>query len=322
MLDYYNELQKANNKNKQNVIEKVTRQDTYCAVFSTFISSIIALDNFPTNYKIMQNINIIDGMSGIIKENDKYYMCKVMPIGLYRNDGRPNKVNAFYMTESGVNSKECINDVDIILWYNNSFTIPDIHIIEWLAHTLTEVDVSMLAKVKFSRYNPLVRVKNQIEKMQIEEGLKGSKDGEIGIYISDKTLESLTETPDTNPVLNITDVKNSDKLQYLTHFNLDLMNRFYSLYGAPMNTTGKMAQQTEKEISGKDTSAWALPLDMLTQAKEFCERFNNLFNENVNAHFGILHELAWGKYANDCTKDNEPNKDIHDNINKVEEEKI
>lgn len=323
MFNYYKEFAKTDKSHKENVIDKMNRQETYLDFFTTFITSIIALENFPTNYKVLQGFNVQYGISGIVKENGKYYMAQVMPSSLYRNDGRPNKVIATYMTENGLVTKEYTNDVDIILWYNNSYCMADKDIINWLSYALTEGDISILANIKYSRYNPLVRVKNQIEKMQIEEGLKGSKDGEIGIYVSDTTLADIADNAEKNNVLNITDVKNSDKIQYLTHYHLDIINRFYSVYGLPMNTTGKMAQQTEKEISGQDASAWALPLDMLANAKDFCDRFNKMFSENTSAHFGYLHELAWGRFANDCTKDDKPGDDIHNvnnDVNDVEGE--
>ena len=141
-------------------------------------------------------------------------------------------------------------------------------------------------------------------------------DGEISTMISDDTFEDLLDK-EQDPILNITDVGNSDKIQYLSHLFQDFIKRFTMRYGCPISGVEKMAQQNNAEINGDVAYSWLVPIDMLNQAKEGCNRAKALWPElNIEAHFGTLHELMYIKFAQDITKDNpDMNVSIEENQN-------
>ena len=78
-----------------------------------------------------------------------------------------------------------------------------------------------------------------------------------------------------------------------------------------------MAQQNNAEINGDVAYSWLVPIDMLNQAKEGCNRAKALWPElTIEAHFGTLHELMYIKFAQDITKDNpDMNVSIEENQN-------
>ena len=78
-------------------------------------------------------------------------------------------------------------------------------------------------------------------------------------------------------------------MQYLSKFHDDLLRRFCTLYGQPMQTTGKMAQQTVEEIQGYDSFSMIIPSNRLEERQRGIAEFNRVFNENVT----IEYNTAW-----------------------------
>lgn len=303
-------------------VESFTRQ------LLTEVNQIIEFDNFPedNNQTLLKSICFREGMAGLLKDGDEYYVASVTRIGLPRKDGRPNMVTARYMKKTDEDNyavtikSNLINDKDIVLFYNGGLAAPDI-MIPRFAYILSEIDKSIKANVKYSRMNPLVKVRDNIEKAQLDKAIEDSdidKENRKYTYISSETLRELEESG-RDAILNLSDVTASDKIQYLSHAHLDIMNRFNSIFGVPANTTGKMAQQSVEEISGQDAKSWLIPLDMLKEAKEFCERVKKCFGLVIVAHFGIVHEMNFNKFVNRCTLELGAHEDPCDNEEKEEE---
>lgn len=293
----------------------VARQEIFENVIINTISQIIAIDNFPkeTRQEIAILYNLINGKSALIKKDGKYYVAECIQIGLSRNDGYPHKVRCMWVTEDGIKTGEFTNGIDCVVWFNTTYGNTDYNI-ERFAHKLAENDKSIDANVKFARLSPLVRVKNEVEKAQIEKALS-TEDGNISTYISDDTFSDIiNEGHDV--VLNVTNVKDSQYIQYLDHYKNSILDDLYNLYGLDRCSTGKMAEQTEKEISGRALSSFMLPENMLSCAKRFCEDCKVTFGLEMTAHYGRIHELSYNKLFNDCTKDNTENGDAcEENIN-------
>ena len=259
-------------------------------------------------------------MVGILKDDNGFQCCWVTPKGLPRKDGRPYKLIARYIsvvngTPKIIIKEDIENDKDIILFYNTSNGLPDFNII-WLAKMLGETDISIYKNILFARYAPLLRVKSEKEKKQLLTAISEIVDGKISTLISDDTFEDIL-AKEQDPILNITDVGNSDKIQYLSHLYQDIIKRFSMEYGCPISGVEKMAQQNNAEINGDVAYSWLTPIDMLNQAKEGCKRAKALWEDlTIEAHFGTLHELMYLKFAQDITKDNpDMNVSIEENQN-------
>lgn len=323
MFSYFDKVK----NEKQLKIVKQVRQDIIRQEFETDLVQIVEIDNFPKDLdqQLMKLLNLREGFSGLLKKGNEYFICSCSRIGLPRKDGRPEKVYARYINKGSIHIEEVTNDKEIVLWYNTDFANADYNPLRY-SHILAEVDVSILANVKRSRLNPLIRVKDSIEKASIDKALKESDVdyGTPSTYISESTLsELISNSSKDDAILNFTQVNDSDKIQYLSNLNLELRNRFYSKYGLTMNSSGgKMAQQTNAEVKGAESSSWILPLAMLKQAKEFCERCSKAFGLEMSAHFGMIHELNFMSFANDCTNDNTPHGDICEEGAEIEVEEL
>lgn len=302
--------------------EKGMKDFDYTAKFINKVNQIVRFDNFfeGLDQDIFNFIKIMDGVVGILKDDQGYECCRVFPAGLPRKDGRPYKVIASYITVKDGSPKvvvtnEIENDKDIVLFYNTSNGLPDLNII-WLAKMLGETDISIYKNILFARYAPLLRVKSEKEKKQLISAINEIVEGKISTLISDDTFEDILAN-NQDPFINITDVGNSDKIQYLSHLYQDIIKRFSMEYGCPISGVEKMAQQNNAEINGDVAYSWLTPIDMLNQAKEGCKRAKALWEDlTIEAHFGTLHELMYLKFAQDITKDNpDMNVSIEENQN-------
>ena len=302
--------------------EKGMKDFDYTAKFINKVNQIVRFDDFfeGLDQDIFNFIKITDGMVGVLKDEEGFQCCRVMPAGLPRKDGRPYKLIATYIrVKKGrpevVVTPEIENDKDIVLFYNTSNGLPDFNIV-WLAKMLGETDVSIYKNILFARYAPLLRVKSEKEKQQLTEAINKIVEGKISTLVSDDLFEDIL-AKEQDPVLNITDVGNSDKIQYLSHLYQDIIKRFSMEYGCPISGVEKMAQQNNAEINGDVAYSWLTPIDMLNQAKEGCKRAKALWEDlTIEAHFGTLHELMYLKFAQDITKDNpDMNVSIEENQN-------
>ena len=84
-----------------------------------------------------------------------------------------------------------------------------------------------------------------------------------------------------------------------------------------------MAQQTEREIEGKDASSWLVPVDILRQFKAFCERANNLYSEYLeeplDCRFGSVLMHNYESFISQTVASYENNKERNEELNGTDE---
>lgn len=198
----------------------------------------------------------------------------------------------------------------VLIWNNTEFTGD--FIISWYAKMFKEIDVSMEANVFNSRLHPIPIARNSKIKSAIDNifsSIKGeTKNNDTYSILSDAAFaEEINGTASKIDVLNLTDVKDVDKLQYLSKFHDDLLRRFCTLYGQPMQTTGKMAQQTVEEIQGYDSFSMIIPSNRLEERQRGIDEFNRVFGENVTVEYNDAwqNSLFKKEAINNETGDNE-----------------
>ena len=64
-----------------------------------------------------------------------------------------------------------------------------------------------------------------------------------------------------------------------------MLRRFCTLYGQPMQTSGKMAQQTIEELQGYDSFSMIIPSNRLEERQKGIDEFNRVFGENVTVEY-------------------------------------
>lgn len=191
----------------------------------------------------------------------------------------------YQITNVGVGHKQGKIGEVFAVGYNNSTLSPDFMLMQ-TASILTEIDVSERCNVLFSRLLRIPKVADEKEKVSIEKSIKAVMDGKFEAVVSKNVMEQIMETGSAdNKFLDLCDIKDIDKLQYLNQYRDNVVKRFYQFYGQGMQTTAKLAQQTTDELHGADTVAMVVPMDMLRRRKDMCEQINSLFGTDISVDF-------------------------------------
>lgn len=186
-----------------------------------------------------------------------------------------------------------IDNSDVAIIFLNSNYSPDLNV-GVFADLLSELITSIKCNILNSRYTNIPVVEDNKQKSAVDNALADIRNGKatsvlLNTGVSKELCELLGNDGKKDfPTLNLTNVKDSDKIQYLCKAYDDVFRWFYSLYG--MNTAGssKLAQQTREEIMTDNISSLIIPEDMLNCAKEGIEMFNKKFGTSASADFSTL----------------------------------
>ena len=128
-----------------------------------------------------------------------------------------------------------------------------------------------------------LHVHDEKEKTAIVNTIKNIIDGKVDAWVSDNVhADEIIDGVQKEPFLDLTDVKEIDKLQYLNQYRDNIIKRFFQIYGQKSQVTSKMAQMSVKEAGANDSLSMILTLDALRQREKFCDEINRLFGMNVS----------------------------------------
>ena len=238
-----------------------------------------------------------NGTVGIGKIKEKLYAFRCSPCG---------NVDAYGIgTElTGATPIGDINGVigqSVVMGINNSLMEAD-KILYWVGYILSEIDLSMQANIINARLHPTPVARDSKVKAVIDNVLNRMRKGEMESIVSDNVLSEWDEKFDI-PVVNLTNITNIDKIQYLSRFYDDILKRFYNMYGHALQTQNKAAQQTSDEVHGMDSTSLIIPLDMLKCRQEMVKDINNIFGLNVTVEFSPTWKLNMERFERDNEKD-------------------
>lgn len=291
-VDNFNWYSKLKEKFKKDATNK-----EYCKMFFESLSSMFNYTYEGDNDNVRYMVSIMNrklerwlrafGKLAFAKDGNEIYFGVCSFVGGKLNKyGLMDKVTIF--TLDGKARTYPVNDV--VIMFNNGAGTPEINALRY-ADKLTEIDTSWDCAVKNCRYTPLVLVKNEKVKKNIESAIEQSNDGKPFIVSGTDLLgtDLMRASGDSKGVeiFNITDVANSDKLQYLTHAHDDLMRTFYQIYGIDTNSTGKMAQQSVDEIEGNVGRSFIIPNDNYNWRKRALLE--------IEEKFGVTIDISWGE---------------------------
>lgn len=205
-------------------------------------------------------------------------------------------------TQNGY-TKSLTRDVDGVVIYNNSIYAPDIQIIDLFVDQLTEMLISLKTNILYTRNKPVFKAATDKEKRAIQEAFEKIKnDLEPVIVTSTNVMEEIDGTESVK-VLDITDVNNADKLQYIVKTIDDAFRWFFTLYGQSIQGNGKLAQQTVKEVDGSTSLSFIYPNDRLKKRQEGFDSFNKMFGTNITVRFSDAWLTESIKYKNEADID-------------------
>lgn len=205
---------------------------------------------------------------------------------------------------------------DVVLGLNNTMRLPSYDVLI-TGNLLADIDQSIHCCIVNSRLHPIPVATDNKSKVAIDSALKDCEVGKTTTILSDNVLGCYDNDIQTVEVLNLTEVKNSDKIQYLTHAKDDIYRNFYTRFGQAIQGTGKMAQQTEKEINGTTSVSMIVPYNMLKCRQEMVENINRIFDTNISVKFAKAWEHEFANYLREDEPIESTNKGVNENeINK------
>lgn len=194
--------------------------------------------------------------------------------------------------------------IDCVVIPNNYIYTNDFPLFWSFARRLTEVDTSLDLNVFFARLAPIIKVADNATKQAVDEVLNNILVGEMKSIISND-FEADVEGFKSLEVFNITDVKDIDKIQYLSKYHDDLLRRLYTLGGHSMAGTQKMAQQSAFEVGQNDTISMIYPMERLNTLRAGIEQVNKVFGTSASVKFSDAWQVEREKIETQIATNNQ-----------------
>lgn len=171
---------------------------------------------------------------------------------------------------------------DFICVFNNKTQTPDFQRIKF-SELFTQIDTCMGACLKKAMPSNVIGCANEKVRNAVNNTLKSGDNGEPNTLVAstydDEQLENAIHS------FELSDTTLIEKLQFLSKFRDDTLSRVATLYGMALNSTGKMAQQNNIEMQGYNIFSRIIPYNMLQTRRFAVDRFNKLFDTDLQVEF-------------------------------------
>lgn len=298
---------------------KIERQTNFNIIFNNLLASIIDMFEFGGLPESVKNDMIIrytfcNGVSAIPLKEKNPPVCICSLAGDIDAYGYGTEIVA--TTQNGKSYHGKIGE-DFAVLKNNTYMYPEFYILQ-TAKMLTELYTSLKCNIINARLAPIGRAKtdNQVNAITkaFEEIYKGKpytiKDGNV-----------FDESDGNSIIVNLTDVKNSQYIPYLSQLEDDILQKFYYHYGINMNNVNKRAQVSAEEVTGADPLVWTVPMQKLKEFEKGIEMLKPYY-PNASVGFGGIWKKEYERYMQDVEKpvesvekDGEENADDQDGNN-------
>lgn len=242
---------------------------------------------------------LLTGKVAFVKEGNEYL------VGRVSFSGEPTRYfygrDAIATAGNGFNKyyKNWSKNKNIVVAFNNNLKTPDFQLLK-TAGILSEVDISLLCNLVYSRLYPIGVAHDDKTKKVLEELFDNMQLGKFASITSRNILENLGGKDGAGiDVLNLTDVSVSDKIQYLAKYKDDTLRWLWSIYGQNVQATSKLAQESVDEVTSGQGVSMIVPHDMLHQRLRVCEELKKKFGWNVSVTFSE----PWQNEFADCNKE-------------------
>lgn len=252
----------------------------------------------------IEGILISNGTAGIGEYNDKLYVVAGSYCGNingYLPDRYVGAIQGIGTIEGNAEGTATNDELrvdlsignEIVVGWNNATLSSDLDIID-TASRLTECDTSEDLNILFSRLLRIPIAKDDKEKEVILSAIRSILEGKIDAVSSKIGLdEVITGNASEQKFLDLVDVKDVDKLQYLNQYHDNIMKRFFNRHGHSMQITSKIAQQSRDEIHGTDSISMIYPVQQLHYRQKFCDDLNRVFGEKYGFNCSVEFSPLW-----------------------------
>lgn len=250
-------------------------------------------------YYLALNGTIVVGKVTELGESSDIYLAMGGYNGNY-NGYLPEQYTAAVTGLGEISGKWYGDNKTVVVGMNNCMGVPEFDI-PFTAEVLSQVDISEKVNVIFARLNRIPYADNDTEKQGIESAIKSIVKGDVYAVANRNVKSKFDEFLEQSRVegekfLDLVDVDKINGLQYLNQYRDNIMKRFLSRRGYMVQTTSKLAQQTNSEIHGSDSYALLYPLEQLRERKKMVESINSLFGTTITVRFNEILEKVYRDY--------------------------
>lgn len=184
--------------------------------------------------------------------------------------------------------------------YNNTMRSPDLDLL-YYPDVLAQIDKSISEIIEQCRIAPLLCADNSVAEQEIKNVLNKLRYGEPQVITSENTLKSLQGLSSKQGIysIHLVDPNLTHNAQYLAELWDVMLRRFTNNLGMDTRKTTKHAQVTTAEATGMSAVSWVIPLDMLRNRKEFCEKMTEITGETWEVDFSEAWKTEYERYKNE-----------------------
>lgn len=300
-FDIYNPYVK-----KDKSINKLMNYETYKHYVNIETSMLMSMFNYkglPESIDIdyMEWCLVSFGVVAIVKiDNDRYYAGVPALLPPLDDYGWGTTVEMVARNGTIINKRTVGIDCALI-WNNNTHT-PEFDLYRF-ANIFTETDIALKTVIRNCKKAPIPVAGNSKLKTAIDAAMTNAVEGLSDYTVMNDTslVDEINGKTSDIPVMSLTDVKDADRLQYLSKFHDDLLRRLATLYGHDMQTSGKMAQQSIEEVQGYDSYSMIYPEVRLDSRLKGIKQFNEVFGFNATVDYSL--PWRYNIYKQDDTDD-------------------
>lgn len=253
-------------------------------------------------YYLALNGTIAVGKVSELGESSDVYLA----MGAYNGNNNgylPEEYTAAVTGLGEISGKWYGDNKTIVVGKNNLMGAPEFDI-PFTAEVLSQVDISEKVNVIFARLNRIPYADNDTEKQGIESAIKAIVEGDVYAVANRNVKSKFDEFLEQSRVegekfLDLVDVDKINGLQYLNQYRDNVMKRFLSRRGYMVQTTSKLAQQTNSEIHGSDSYALLYPLEQLRERKKMVESINSLYGTSITVRFNEILAKVYKDYMSE-----------------------
>ena len=203
-------------------------------------------------------------------------------------DGFFKDITCFDLTGKEYPFKNWRENPKIGVFFNNLTYTPD-SFIDKYSYMLSELDLSIMCNVIFSRLKPIPIAKDAKDKAKIDQIMSDLVDGKIKTIIQELNLTDIVDNNRPSiEVLNLTDVESSKYIQYLSHLHDNLISRLFFMMGLSINDNGKQAQISIEELNKNKNAAISILNGWYDQRKRGFDEFNSKRNDNLGFDYSDI----------------------------------
>ncbi|MBQ0111588.1 MAG: hypothetical protein KBT03_00495 [Bacteroidales bacterium] len=305
----------ANIKEKRkDEIRHLSRHDMLMEI----VSNMFDWKNFPSSIhtEFIEFYLLVCGECAIWENGDEGFV-----VSLCERAGSPNANglgrNLICVTENGTSKtfidfeNENSEDYNKVVYIkNNKFATSDFYIGS-TGDLMGDLDTSLKQIIINARYSPLAMARNKKVADLISDSYKGIENGALHCVYTEGGLLDGEEKP--VEIVQITDPDMSDKIQYLTKAQDDILRSFYNYYGMDISGGTKLAQQSVEEINAGGNSAMIVPTGRLEERQKAVDKCNKLFDWNCSVEYSKCWTREELKVEKQITEDTEETEDTEDN---------